>query len=81
MIGLGATAAAADAAQQPSKYDNCKALNKVYPHGVGRKGAHDKTTGTPPVSNFAYKPKVYKLNHRNPRPGQGRDRLRAAVIG
>jgi hypothetical protein len=63
LVGAGATATAADgAAQEPRKYQNCTALNKVYPHGVGRKGARDRTTGIPPVTNFALKVKVYKLN-------------------
>jgi hypothetical protein len=26
----------------PRKYQNCKALNRRYPHGVGRLGARDR---------------------------------------
>jgi hypothetical protein len=33
------------AAKAPSWVDNCTALNKRYPHGVGKVGARDKTTG------------------------------------
>ncbi len=32
-------------------HDNCTNLNKKWPHGVGRRGAHDKTSGDP-VTNF-----------------------------
>jgi hypothetical protein len=42
-------------------FDNCTAMHKVYPHGVGRIGAHDHTSGTP-VTNFARKPAVYRAN-------------------
>src|SRR5215213_6401222 len=49
-------------AAAPRKHSNCKALNKDYPHGVGRPGARDKTTGSPPVTNFAVRKRVYKLN-------------------
>jgi hypothetical protein len=42
-------------------YRSCKALNKDYPHGVGRKGARDKTSGTR-VTNFTRSNKVYSYN-------------------
>ena len=51
-------------------YANCTALNKVYPHGVGLKNAHDHTSGTP-VTNFARKPLVYKANTKSDRDGDG----------
>jgi hypothetical protein len=54
------------------KYKNCKALNRVYPHGVGRGGAKDKTTGEP-VTNFRVSKRVYSLNL-----GLDRDRDRIA---
>lgn len=41
-------------------HDNCTNLNKKWPHGVGRKDAHDKTTGTP-VRNFYRSTKQYNL--------------------
>jgi hypothetical protein len=47
-------------------YSNCKKLNKVYKHGVGKPGAHDHTSGTP-VTNFTRNKAVYKKN-------TGRDR-------
>lgn len=65
MFGVVATASSADAAPA-KKYANCKALNKVYPHGVGKPGAKDKTSGKP-VTNFKVSKAVYKKN-------AGRDR-------
>lgn len=55
--------AAAKPAPKPVKYANCAALNKVYPHGVARKGAKDKVVGrAKPVTNFVVNDAVYKLN-------------------
>jgi len=52
----------ASAAPRPKKYANCKALNKVYPHGVGRTAAaRDKTRGKR-VTNFRVSKVVYDLN-------------------
>jgi hypothetical protein len=45
----------------PGKYRNCKALNRRYPHGVGRVGARDKTSGVP-VTTFRRSPRLYRLN-------------------
>lgn len=59
VVGAGSTAA--QAAPAPRKYPNCTALNKVYPHGVARKGAKDKTTGKR-VTTFTVSDAVYKLN-------------------
>jgi hypothetical protein len=42
-------------------YRSCKALNKDYPHGVGRKGVRDKTSGTR-VTNFTRNNKLYRYN-------------------
>ena len=46
------------------------ALNKDYRHGVGRFGAHDKTSGTP-VKNFTRNNKVYRLNDESDRDKDG----------
>lgn len=60
----GVSAEAASAAPTPKKYDNCKALNKVYPHGVGRTaGAKDKTRGIK-VTKFKVNKAVYDKNYR-----------------
>src|SRR6478672_10445440 len=57
-------------AEAVTDYANCAALNKVYPHGVGLKNAHDHTSGTP-VTNFARKPVVYRANKKSDRDGDG----------
>ena len=47
-------------ARIPSQWKNCTAVNKRYPHGIGKVGAHDKTTGTP-VTNFKRSTKLYRV--------------------
>lgn len=45
-----------------AKYTSCAALNRVYPNGVGRKGAVDKVSGkakSNPVRNFKVDTRVY----------------------
>jgi hypothetical protein len=60
---LGAAGAqVARGAAKPRSFKNCTAMNKVYPHGVGRKHAHDKTSGTP-VTNFKRSNKIYSYNN------------------
>lgn len=58
---------AADAAKT---YSNCTALNRDYPHGVGLKGARDKTSGTP-VTNFKKSKSLYRANSGSDRDGDG----------
>ncbi|MGI8664436.1 MAG: excalibur calcium-binding domain-containing protein [Jatrophihabitans sp.] len=59
----GATSAAAQTTSPPVRYPNCAALNAVYPHGVGRSGAHDHTaSGKNPVLTFIVSSAVYALN-------------------
>ncbi|GAA2133996.1 excalibur calcium-binding domain-containing protein [Arthrobacter humicola] len=60
-VVLSATAVPASAAPAPKSYKNCTELNKVYPHGVGRAGARDKTSGKP-VTNFRVDNTVYSYN-------------------
>lgn len=44
-------------------YTNCTALNRVYPHGVGRIGAVDHVrAGTARVTNFTRNNRVYNAN-------------------
>ena len=58
---------AASAAPKAKRYANCKALNKVYPHGVGRTAAaRDKTSGKK-VTNFKVNKAVYDLNKASDR--------------
>jgi len=43
------------------KFKNCTALNKVYPHGVGKSNARDKVRGkTKPVTSFKRSTSLYK---------------------
>jgi hypothetical protein len=55
-------------AQKVKVYKNCKAMNKVYRHGVGKKGAKDKTSGKP-VTNFKVSTKIYNANKARDRDG------------
>jgi hypothetical protein len=41
-------------------YQNCTALNKTYPHGVGKVGARDKTSDTP-VTTFKRSNALFRL--------------------
>ncbi|MBM3678488.1 MAG: excalibur calcium-binding domain-containing protein [Actinobacteria bacterium] len=54
----------------PRKFRNCAALNKVYPHGVGRVGARDSTSGTP-VTNFKRSNALYLVNKGRDRDNDG----------
>ncbi len=60
-VVLSGTAVPASAAPAPKSYKNCTELNKVYPHGVGRKGARDKTTGKR-VTTFRVDTTLYGYN-------------------
>jgi len=64
---LSAAAAAAPAAAKPDpkkkKFKTCAALNKVFKHGVGKKGAKDEVGGkAEPVKNFTVSSASFKLN-------------------
>ena len=52
------------------QYANCTALNRVYPHGVGKPHAHDHTSGTP-VTNFYRSKPLYNANSDKDRDGDG----------
>lgn len=41
------------------KFKNCTAMNKVYPHGVGKTTARDHTSGKP-VTTFTKSTTLYK---------------------
>jgi hypothetical protein len=44
------------------RYSNCKALNRRYAHGVGRRGARDRTKSGDPVTNFLRNNLLYRQN-------------------
>jgi hypothetical protein len=48
-------------------------INEDYPHGVGLPGAKDRTTGTPPVTNFKRDADLYWAN-----PDRDRDKDKIA---
>lgn len=64
-----APSATANSAEQPAnvvtatavkyKFKNCTAMNKVYPHGVGKSNAKDKTSGKR-VTTFKHSTSLYK---------------------
>ncbi|HEY3183804.1 MAG TPA: excalibur calcium-binding domain-containing protein [Gaiellaceae bacterium] len=44
----------------PPQWKNCTAVNKRYPHGVGRANAHDQVRGsTEPVTTFLHNTALY----------------------
>jgi Excalibur calcium-binding domain len=72
LIALALTASlAATATARPNvSYPNCKALNRVYPHGVGKYGARDHTSVTP-VTNFKRSNRLYRQNIGHDRDHDG----------
>lgn len=54
------------------KFKNCTALNKKYPHGVGKPGARDKVKGsTQPVTDFTTSKSLYSANKKSDRDKDG----------
>jgi hypothetical protein len=53
------------------KFPRCAALNKVYPHGVGRPGAKDRTASGDPVTNFRRSRVLYLENRHLDRDKDG----------
>ena len=53
---------------KPKAYKNCAALVKVYPHGVGKPGAHDKGGD---VTDFTRDAKTYAKNTKSDRDKDG----------
>ena len=64
LLLAGLAIAPAEAGGATGIWKNCTALNKKYPHGVGKAHAHDQTSGTP-VKSFKHSNKLYKraMNH------------------
>jgi Excalibur calcium-binding domain len=52
---------AASSVGASASFRNCTAMHTRYPHGVGKVGAHDKTSGVP-VTNFKRSNRLYYLN-------------------
>lgn len=53
------------------EFKNCTEMNKSYPHGVGKPGAVDRTSGTPRVTTFTRDAKLYELNKSMDRDNDG----------
>jgi hypothetical protein len=68
--GVASLAAAPSAV--PALWKNCTHVNKRYPHGVGKVGAHDRTSGVP-VTNFKHSTLLYRTAMRYNR-GLDRDK-------
>jgi hypothetical protein len=61
---LGSTTALAGPASASARarhFQNCTAMHRVYPHGVGRVHAHDHTSGRP-VATFKRSNRLYAAN-------------------
>lgn len=59
-------------AAKAKKFKNCAALNKAYPHGVGKTKAKDKTSGrSKPVTNFKKNNALYQANKHLDRDKDG----------
>jgi excalibur calcium-binding domain-containing protein len=73
LVLAGTTAVAAVPAEAAAKkYKNCTALNKVYKHGVGKKGAKDKVRGTTKkVTTFKVSNALYQANKKMDRDKDG----------
>ncbi|SDS62889.1 excalibur calcium-binding domain-containing protein [Microlunatus soli] len=62
----------ADATTKPRHFKNCTAMNKVYKHGVGKKGAKDHTrSGARKVRTFKVDTALYKANRGSDRDHDG----------
>jgi hypothetical protein len=46
-------------------HDNCTKLHERWEHGVGRRGAHDRTTSGDPVRNWTRNTKAYRAANRH----------------
>jgi hypothetical protein len=58
-----ATGAIAQTTKKPPWTQNCTALNKRFPHGVGRAKARDRTSGEP-VTSFRRSTRLYNIAMR-----------------
>jgi hypothetical protein len=59
-IVLGVASAPAATSAVPYLWQNCTHVHTKYRHGVGKVGAHDRTTGTP-VTTFYRSTRLYNI--------------------
>ena len=57
------------AAPAGQRFANCPEMQETYPHGVGRPGATDKTSGSAPVTTFTRSAALYEANSGSDRDG------------
>jgi hypothetical protein len=69
VVGSAGLAAPAEA-KAARHFANCDAMHRVYPHGVGRPGARDHTSGTP-VTTFKRSIPLYNANTASDRDKDG----------
>jgi Excalibur calcium-binding domain len=72
VLVVGPPFAGAVNARIPVRWKNCTVVNKRYPHGIGRVGARDKTSGEP-VTTFRRSNLLYRTAMRYNR-GLDRDK-------
>lgn len=74
LAGLSMTGVA-EAAPTAKTYKNCTELQKVYPHGVGKKGARDLISGRyvagKSVTTFKKDNALYNANSKSDRDKDG----------
>ena len=69
-LRLGALAACAalvftgTAGAVVAPWKNCTQVNHKYPHGIGKVGTHDRTSGDP-VTNFKRSNRLYAIAMKN----------------
>jgi hypothetical protein len=71
-VAIIAALGAQPAGAVPLRWKNCTQVNQRYPHGVGRVGARDETSGTP-VTTFRRSNLLYRTAMRYNR-GLDRDK-------
>ncbi|WP_419216329.1 excalibur calcium-binding domain-containing protein [Gordonia sp. CPCC 205333] len=69
-VSIGGVLIAPAPAFAAKSYSNCAALNGDYPHGVGKAGATDSTSGTP-VTDFTVDNDLYSANTARDRDDDG----------
>jgi hypothetical protein len=60
VLAAALIAASVSSALVPPLYKNCTSLHTRYPHGLGRLGARDQTSGTP-VTTFRRSTRIHRL--------------------
>ena len=69
--GVGVAFASGGVDVAAKDFANCTALNKVYPHGVGKPNAVDRTSGSRRVTDFKRSLALYNANRDSDRDGDG----------